>query len=127
MVAQELRRQALLLASFDVLLRQMLTLYLHHLGRPTLVVPFFGDQPFWGAMVARAGAGPEPIPHKQLTADKLAHAINFCLKPSSLDRAKALASKIAAERGSDMGARSFHQHLEADRLRCTLEIGRAHV
>jgi UDP:flavonoid glycosyltransferase YjiC (YdhE family) len=24
-------------------------------GRPTLVVPFFGDQPFWGAMVARAG------------------------------------------------------------------------
>jgi UDP:flavonoid glycosyltransferase YjiC (YdhE family) len=50
-------------------------------GRPTLVVPFFGDQPFWGAMVARAGAGPDPIAHKQLAADKLANAINFCLKP----------------------------------------------
>jgi len=108
----------------NVLLRQMLTLYLHHSGRPTLVVPFFGDQPFWGAMVARAGAGPEPIPHKQLTADKLADAINFCLKPESLDRAKALASKIAAERGSDMGAQSFHQYLEADRLRCTLAPAR---
>lgn len=93
-------------------------------GRPTVVVPFFGDQPFWGAMVARAGAGPDPIPHKQLTADKLANAINFCLKPESLERAKELASKIAAERGSDMGAQLFHQHLEADRLRCTLAPSR---
>jgi UDP:flavonoid glycosyltransferase YjiC (YdhE family) len=89
-------------------------------GRPTLVVPFFGDQPFWGAMVARAGAGPDPIPHKQLTADKLADAINFCLKPESLERAKELASKIAEERGSHMGAQLIHQYLEPDRLRCTL-------
>ena len=94
-------------------------------GRPTLVVPFFGDQPFWGAMVARAGAGPDPIHHKQLTADKLADAINFSLKPESLERAKELASKIAAERGSDMGAQSFHQYLEADRLRCALAPSRA--
>ncbi|KAF2621325.1 glycosyltransferase family 1 protein [Macroventuria anomochaeta] len=89
-------------------------------GRPTLIVPFFGDQPFWGAMVARAGAGPNPIPHKQLTVDRLVDAINFCLKPESMERANELASKIAAERGSDMGAQSFHQHLDADRLRCTL-------
>lgn len=94
-------------------------------GRPTVVVPFFGDQPFWGAMVARAGAGPHPIPHKQLTAEKLANAINFCLKPDSLARAKELASKIVTERGSDVGAQSFHQHLEADRLRCTLAPSRS--
>lgn len=96
-------------------------------GRPTVVVPFFGDQPFWGAMVARAGAGPDPIPHKQLTADKLANAINFCLKPESLDRAKELASKIAAEQGSDTAAMSFHQYLEPDRLRCTLAPSRSAV
>jgi UDP:flavonoid glycosyltransferase YjiC (YdhE family) len=93
-------------------------------GRPTVVVPFFGDQPFWGAMVARAGAGPDSIPHKQLTADKLADAINFCLKPESLERAKELASKIASEQGSDMGAQSFHQYLEGDRLRCMLAPSR---
>jgi hypothetical protein len=93
-------------------------------GRPTVVVPFFGDQPFWGAMVARAGAGPDPIPHKLLTAGKLADAIGFCLRPESLERAKELASKIAAERGSDMAALSFHQNLEADRLRCTLAPSR---
>jgi len=94
-------------------------------GRSTLVVPFFGDQPFWGAMVARAGAGPNPIPHKQLTADGLAEAINFCLRPESLERAKELASKIAAERGTDIGAQSFHQFLEVDRLRCSLAPSRA--
>ncbi|KAJ9604863.1 hypothetical protein H2200_010978 [Cladophialophora chaetospira] len=93
-------------------------------GRPTVVVPFFGDQPFWGAMVARAGAGPNPIPHKTLTADKLADAITFCLKPESLERAKELASRIAAEQGCDVGAQSFHQFLEVDRLRCTLAPSR---
>ncbi|KAK0122256.1 hypothetical protein ONS95_010507 [Cadophora gregata] len=30
-------------------------------GRPTAIVPFFGDQPFWANMVAAAGAGPIPI------------------------------------------------------------------
>jgi hypothetical protein len=78
-------------------------------------------------MVAQAGAGPDPIPHKQLTADKLANAINFCLRDESLDRAKELASKIAAERGSDVGAQLLHQYLEVDRLRCTLAPSRTTV
>lgn len=94
-------------------------------GKPTVVVPFFGDQPFWGAMVARAGAGPDPIPHKKLTADKLADAMNFCLKPESVERAQELAAKIAEERGNDTGAQSFHQHLQVDRLRCSLAPSRA--
>jgi hypothetical protein len=78
-------------------------------------------------MVARAGAGPNSIPHKQLTVEKLVNAINFCMKPESLDRARELASTIATERGSDMGAQSFHQYLEPDRLRCTLAPSRAAV
>ncbi|KAL2074858.1 hypothetical protein VTL71DRAFT_8637 [Oculimacula yallundae] len=94
-------------------------------GRPTLIVPFFGDQPFWGAMVARAGAGPDPIPHQLLTAERLAEGIEFCLRPESLESAKVLASKIAAERGCDTGAQSFHQYLEVERLRCTLAPTRA--
>lgn len=96
-------------------------------GRPTLVIPFFGDQPFWGAMVARAGAGPNPTPHKQLTADNLADTIEFCLKPETQERAKELSSKMKSERGSNMGAQAFHQHLEADRLRCALAPSRPAV
>ncbi|KAF2768855.1 UDP-Glycosyltransferase/glycogen phosphorylase [Teratosphaeria nubilosa] len=96
-------------------------------GKPTVVVPFFGDQPFWGAMVARAGAGPDPIPHKQLTADKLAEAIEFCLKRESQDKAHELAASIATERGSDEGAQSFHQNLNVDQLRCNLSPSRTAV
>ncbi|KAF1954665.1 UDP-Glycosyltransferase/glycogen phosphorylase [Byssothecium circinans] len=87
-------------------------------GRPTVVVPFFGDQPFWGAMTARAGAGPEPVAYKDLTAEKLAESINQALKPESLDRAKELFEKITREQGSQNGAQSFHQMLKYDDLRC---------
>ncbi|TKA80691.1 hypothetical protein B0A55_03687 [Friedmanniomyces simplex] len=89
-------------------------------GRPTVVVPFFGDQPFWGAMVARAGAGPDPLPHKELTADSLAEAIKFCLRPESQERAQELADKIASESGSNVGAQTFHQFLDVDKMRCNV-------
>ncbi|KAJ5654824.1 UDP-Glycosyltransferase/glycogen phosphorylase [Penicillium lividum] len=94
-------------------------------GRPTVVVPFFGDQPFWGAMIARAGAGPRPIPYRQLTAVNLAEAIEFCLTPRCQERAAALARTIAAERGTAAGTESFHQLLDPDRLRCAIAPSRA--
>lgn len=89
-------------------------------GRPTVVVPFFGDQPFWGAMTARAGAGPDPVPYKDLTAEKLAESINQALKPQSLERAKELSEKISREQGCQNGAQSFHQLLGYDDLRCAI-------
>jgi UDP:flavonoid glycosyltransferase YjiC (YdhE family) len=89
-------------------------------GRPTVVVPFFGDQPFWGAMIARAGAGPKPVPYKDLTAEKLAKAIEEALKPESLERAAELSEKIKQEKGSEEGAKSFHRQLQVDSLRCVL-------
>src|SRR5581483_7506321 len=35
-------------------------------GKPTLVVPFFGDQPMWGRFAGRLGVGPKPLPKKKL-------------------------------------------------------------
>ncbi|KAK6223322.1 hypothetical protein LQW54_000439 [Pestalotiopsis sp. IQ-011] len=96
-------------------------------GKPTIVVPFFGDQPFWGAMVAKAGAGPEPIPYKKLTAENLAEAIKTALKPETLERAGELGAKIREEQGSDVGGQSFHQHLNVDELRCAVAPSRAAV
>lgn len=97
------------------------------LGRPTVIVPFFGDQPFWGAMVARAGAGPLPIPFKQLTAEKLAAAIGEALKPEVLEKAKEMGESIGKEKGSETGGKSFHDHLDIDNLRCSLAPSRAAV
>ena len=97
------------------------------LGRPTVVVPFFGDQPFWGAMVAKAGAGPTPIPHKQLSATNLAAAIQAALTPSALERAQELGVRIRSENGTTVGAQSFQNNLDVDALRCSVAPSRAAV
>ncbi|KAL7796871.1 hypothetical protein V8C37DRAFT_371750 [Trichoderma ceciliae] len=94
-------------------------------GKPTIVVPFFGDQPFWGAMIARAKAGPDPIPNKTLTAEKLAEAIKFCLRQETQDQAQALGCKIREEKGAEAGSESFHNHLDVDSLRCSVAPSRA--
>jgi len=41
-------------------------------GVPSIVIPFFGDQPFWGQRVQDLGVGPAPIPRQKLTVDRLA-------------------------------------------------------
>ncbi len=71
-------------------------------GVPTLVCPFFGDQPFWGARIHSLRVGPHPIPQKRLTADRLAAAISeMSANQAMRERAKELGAHIDAERGVD--------------------------
>lgn len=90
------------------------------LGRPTIIVPFFGDQQFWGGIVAAAGAGPGPIPHKQLTVEKLSSAIKMALESSTKEKAQVIADKMQKESGVRDGVRSFHRHLNLKSLRCAI-------
>ena len=55
-------------------------------GRPTLITPFIGDQPFWGRRVASLGVGPQPIPFKKLTAERLAGAIRTAATDETMRR-----------------------------------------
>lgn len=87
-------------------------------GRPTLVIPYFGDQPFWGDMVAAAGAGPSPIPQKQLNAANLAEAIRFCLRPEVSAAAQKMAAQMRSEAGVRRAVASFHANLPLERMRC---------
>ena len=48
---------------------------------PTTIVPFFGDQPFWGDRVYAKGVGPPPIPVDEFSLDKLVHAIHYMMNP----------------------------------------------
>ncbi|KAL1628580.1 hypothetical protein SLS56_005812 [Neofusicoccum ribis] len=101
-------------------------------AKPTFIVPFFGEeallktrltpdsQPFWGDMVAARGAGPKPIPHKELSASNLAEAIRFCLTPEAASAASAIAESMRAENGVRAAAESIHKHLPLDRLRCDI-------
>ncbi len=69
-------------------------------GIPTIVIPFFGDQPFWGQRVAELGVGTDPIPRKQLTAERLAEAIHKAVSDRAMhQRAVDLGAKIQAEDG----------------------------
>lgn len=94
-------------------------------GKPTMIVPFFGDQPFWGSMVAKAGAGAsEAIPFKQLTVDTLAEGIRQCLTPDAKAAARGLADSIAKEGdGAENAVESFHRHLPLNgerSMRCSI-------
>jgi sterol 3beta-glucosyltransferase len=69
-------------------------------GVPSVICPFFGDQPFWGRRVAELGAGPQPIPQQRLTAERLAQAIsNAITTPSIRQAAQVLSRRIAQEDG----------------------------
>ncbi len=69
-------------------------------GRPTIVCPFFGDQPFWGQRVHALGAGSEPIPQKKLTAEKFAAAVREVLSNPDIRRnAEALGDRLRREDG----------------------------
>ena len=75
----------------------------------------------------RSGAGPKPIPYKELNADLLAESIMQCLQPEMQEKAQSLSRSIAHERGQKAGAESFQDSLDLDKLRCTLAPKRAAV
>ena len=69
-------------------------------GRPTVICPFFGDQPFWGKVVHQLGAGSKPIPQKKLTVKKLAAAIREVTTSHEIkEKAASLGASIRQEDG----------------------------
>lgn len=86
-------------------------------GVPTVIVPFFGDQKFWGQAVSRAGAGPPPIPYAELTAEKLAEGIRTALRKETREAAEVLGKSIRSERGVDAGVDSLIRNLPIEHMR----------
>ncbi|KAK4503799.1 hypothetical protein PRZ48_004714 [Zasmidium cellare] len=82
-------------------------------AKPTMIVPFFGDQPFWAARVAEAKAGAhEVIPWKKLTAEKMAEGIKQCLTEEAQKNVQILADGIEKEGdGAENAVKSFHRSL----------------
>jgi UDP:flavonoid glycosyltransferase YjiC (YdhE family) len=67
---------------------------------PSIVVPFFADQPFWGRRMHALGTGPRPIPRKQLTAVRLADAITTAVSDKSIrTQAADVGARIRSEDG----------------------------
>ncbi|RSL48512.1 hypothetical protein CEP54_012866 [Fusarium duplospermum] len=86
-------------------------------GKPTIIVPFFGDQPFWGQMVANAGAGPNPIPHAELTVNNLSEAIVYCLLHQASVAATSIAARMASEVGIAADILLSHKSIDSKHLK----------
>lgn len=81
-------------------------------GVPSLVVPFGFDQPFWGHRVAALGVGLRPIPRAQITAPRLAAAIDQMIHtPQMRERAARLGMQIQQEQGMAQAIDHIHRVL----------------
>ncbi|XP_020426338.1 sterol 3-beta-glucosyltransferase UGT80B1 isoform X1 [Prunus persica] len=80
-------------------------------GCPTTIVPFFGDQFFWGERIHEKGLGPAPIPISQLSVESLSNAIRFMLEPEVKSRVLEIAKLIENEDGVAAAVDAFHRQL----------------
>jgi sterol 3beta-glucosyltransferase len=82
-------------------------------GTPNVICPFFGDQPFWGGRVAALGVGPQPIPQRRLTPERLAQAIRTAVSDAALRRrAAALGATLRQEDGVSQAVEQVHAFVE---------------
>lgn len=69
-------------------------------GRPTLVTPFLGDQPWWGRQVHTIGAGPAPLPQRRFGSEIASRMRELISTPGYAERAAELAKLIKDEDGT---------------------------
>ena len=69
-------------------------------GKPSLVIPFAGDQAFWGYQVYKTGCGPKPIPRSALSVRKMTKAL-IALRSNShyYENARRISGQLAKEHG----------------------------
>ena len=68
-------------------------------GIPNIVVPFMADQPFWGRRIHAVGAGPKPIPVKDLSINSLTRAMADADGDRIRESAEAIRQRIRDEDG----------------------------
>jgi len=91
-------------------------------GLPTFVVPFFGDQHFWGDAVLRAGAGPPPCPYRELCADRLVEALARLRAPEVRRCAAEIAEAMSREDGVGAMCDSFTRNLPLFDMVCSASL-----
>ena len=96
-------------------------------GKPSVILPFRGDQFYWGEAVSRMGAAPEPIPGKSVTADSLTTAILRALGPEISQEATRWRDEMVANNGTEKVIRAFITGIDAEALRCSLIPSRVAV
>ncbi len=77
-------------------------------GVPSLVCPFFGDQPYWAERVHRLGAGPKPLPARHITVEALTERLrSVTAEPGHIQAARRLSRALNAEDGVGHACRAL--------------------
>jgi UDP:flavonoid glycosyltransferase YjiC (YdhE family) len=87
-------------------------------GKPMVICPFFGDQPFWGRRVSGLGAG-RVLARGALSEESLAAAIAALDDEETRARAAALGDAIRRERGAASAADFIERAMTEGRGRRT--------
>lgn len=86
-----------------------------------MVVSFFGDQPFWGRLVASRGAGPLPVNARACTLQSMITSLNTCMRADVQVKAAELAALIGAEQGAESAVHSFLSRVPWDCMASDLD------
>ena len=79
-------------------------------GRPSVVVPFAVDQPFWGARVHELGVGPAPIARTKLSLGTLTLALQQAVGDKAMrEKAASLGQALAGEDGVAVAVDVFNR------------------
>ena len=81
-------------------------------GIPSIVVPFFADQPMWGQCLENLGVSPGTLPRKALTEAQLTEGIRAIVQdPSLAQKAQQLGDKIQSENGVEQVVKVVESYL----------------
>ena len=86
-------------------------------GIPNVVVPFTADQPFWGNRVHAVGISPKPILVKNLSVEKLTHAIATAELSAVIKQAQLIGQRIRGEDGVKSAVELIEVHSARFRAR----------
>eukprot|EP00516_Mucochytrium_quahogii_P007390 CAMPEP_0203757774 /NCGR_PEP_ID=MMETSP0098-20131031/10679_1 /ASSEMBLY_ACC=CAM_ASM_000208 /TAXON_ID=96639 /ORGANISM=" , Strain NY0313808BC1" /LENGTH=825 /DNA_ID=CAMNT_0050650005 /DNA_START=372 /DNA_END=2846 /DNA_ORIENTATION=- len=78
-------------------------------GKPSVVVPFFGDQFFWARQVKEARIGTR-VRHAKLTSDLLCEGIECALGSGMRMRAQVLGASVSKEQGTKIAIAFIERH-----------------
>jgi UDP:flavonoid glycosyltransferase YjiC (YdhE family) len=81
-------------------------------GKPSLVCPFFGDQFYWADRVHALGAGPKPLPARNLTASDLTRRLRILTSTAYADAAQRIGRALSAENGVSQACSVLNTYLQ---------------
>lgn len=82
-------------------------------GVPSVVVPFLFDQFYWGERIHSLGVGPDLIPHRKLSVERLAEALTTTVEDTQMRRrASELGEKIRKEDGVGEAVAAIQRYVQ---------------